>query len=56
MSYYPIKCPYCLSELANEHVEFNIRTGIAGRRQEIREDTGAKSSATENSEESWMSP
>ncbi|MCL2386868.1 MAG: hypothetical protein FWC89_04865 [Defluviitaleaceae bacterium] len=39
MSYYPIKCPYCLEELSNQDVRFNLRTGIAGKRREIREET-----------------
>jgi hypothetical protein len=45
MSYYPIKCPYCLEELANEDVKFNLRTGIAGKRREIREDIPVQSTA-----------
>lgn len=31
MAYYPIKCPYCLSELSNYDVKFNLRTGTAIR-------------------------
>jgi hypothetical protein len=35
MAYYPIKCPYCLQELSNKDVLFNLRTGIAERQREI---------------------
>ena len=38
MAYYPIKCPYCLQELSNSDIKFNLRTGIAGRAKEIRDD------------------
>ena len=38
MAFFPIKCAYCLQELSNKDVRFNLRTGIAGRAREIRED------------------
>ncbi|MDR0272121.1 MAG: hypothetical protein LBI27_02235 [Clostridiales bacterium] len=48
MSYYPIKCPYCLQELSNYDVFFNLRTGIEGKKREVR-DGGTGRSENANS-------
>ena len=37
MAYYPIKCPYCLLELSNKDVRFNLRTGTLFRSRDIQE-------------------
>ena len=41
MAYYPIKCPYCLLEMSNNDVRFNLATGTEGLARDIYEDEEA---------------
>ena len=38
MAYYPIKCPYCLLEMSNHDVRFNLRTGTVVRTRDVSEE------------------
>ena len=38
MAYYPIKCPYCLQELSNHDVKFDLRIGTIDRTRDIPDD------------------